>query len=362
MKAFTPAALGAALLTLCGAPALACDICSKSETQSQHAAHAAAAAARPDDHAPVPIMGDHMHKQGDWMLGYKYMHMSMSGLRDGTDDVSPESVTADGYRIAPRSMDMDMHMLNLMYAPTDRVTLMLMGQYLEKDMTSRVYTGMMGTAPLTDSDMRSSGWGDTTLSALLRLYEDGTHHVHLTAGLSLPTGSTDEEGVMTMPSGMVMTMRLPYGMQLGSGTYDLLPGVTYTGEAGRWGWGAQYSAALRLGENDEDYSFGDRHSLQGWGSYLLSDLASLSLRLGASHEGEIDGRDPAIMAMSTAGDPDNYGGTVIEAGLGLNLLLPFGPLEGKRLEFEAAAPLYQDLNGPQLERDYTISAGLSFSF
>lgn len=41
-----------------------------------------------DDHAPIGVMGDHMHKKGEWMLGYRYMHMEMDGLRDGTSNVS----------------------------------------------------------------------------------------------------------------------------------------------------------------------------------------------------------------------------------------------------------------------------------
>jgi hypothetical protein len=53
-------------------------------------------------------------------------------------------------------------------------------------------------------------------------------------------------------------------MQLGSGTWDLLPGLTYAGFARDWSWGAQTLATLRLGENRHDYKLGNRLMLTGW--------------------------------------------------------------------------------------------------
>ena len=32
---------------------------------------------RPDAHAPIGVMLDHMHKKGEWMVSYRYMTMSM---------------------------------------------------------------------------------------------------------------------------------------------------------------------------------------------------------------------------------------------------------------------------------------------
>ena len=63
------------------------------------------------------------------------------------------------------------------------------------------------------------------------------HKLHLNAGLSLPTGDIDEEDDVLAPTGMRPTLRLPYAMQLGTGTWDLLPGLTYNGNHHQWGWG-----------------------------------------------------------------------------------------------------------------------------
>ena len=29
---------------------------------------------RPDSHAPIGVMGDHMHKEGEYMISYRYMN------------------------------------------------------------------------------------------------------------------------------------------------------------------------------------------------------------------------------------------------------------------------------------------------
>ena len=36
---------------------------------------------RADSHAPIGVMGEHMHKKGEWMLSYRYMYMDMEGSR-----------------------------------------------------------------------------------------------------------------------------------------------------------------------------------------------------------------------------------------------------------------------------------------
>ncbi|MCG8378138.1 MAG: hypothetical protein MI865_01550, partial [Proteobacteria bacterium] len=102
---------------------------------------------RADSHAPIGVMGEHMHKQGEWMLSYRFMHMDMEGNRDGETELSPEQIIANtanrffgiagqpaNLRIVPTEMTMDMHMFGAMFAPTDWLTLMAMGMYIEKSM------------------------------------------------------------------------------------------------------------------------------------------------------------------------------------------------------------------------------------
>ncbi len=329
-----------------------------------------------DNHAPIGVMGDHMHKKGDFMLSYRFMHMNMDGNRTGTNRIDPVTIATTEsnrfsgvagqpptLRVVPTDMTMDMHMLGGMYAPTDWLTLMAMANYLEKDMSLITFAGGAGTNILGRFSTASNGWGDTKITSLIRLFEDDTHHVHLNLGLSLPTGSIDETDTVLAPSGATPNLRLPYAMQLGTGTYDLLPGITYTAHKGAWGWGAQYAAEIRLeSENDEGYAWGYKHSLTAWGSYEWAPWISTSTRLTGYTQESINGIDPQIVAPVQTADPDNYGGDVLEFSLGANLIGTKGVLKDHRLAFEVTAPLYRDLNGPQLETDWTLTVGWQYAF
>jgi hypothetical protein len=157
-------------------------------------------------------------------------------------------------------------------------------------------------------------------------------------------------------------LRMPYAMQLGSGTFDAKPGITYYGHQGNMGWGAQYAGTFRLGRNSEDYSWGDKHQITAWGSYALSPAINLSARITAETESEIDGIDSEIVAPVQTANPDNYGGERVSASLGLNTVIRSGALEGHRFALEATLPVYQNLNGPQMERDHMLTFGWQKAF
>ncbi|MBV6633971.1 MAG: transporter [Alphaproteobacteria bacterium] len=330
---------------------------------------------RADGHAPIGVMGDHMHGAGEWMISYRYMYMDMEGNQIGTDDVSPEEIVTTvpnrffgnpgqppTLRVVPTEMTMQMHMLGGMYAPTDWLTLMVMGMYIDKEMDHITFQGGMGTTRLGEFTTESSGLGDTKVSGLIALYDDGTHHFHLNAGLSLPTGSIDETDDILTPMGMRPTVRLPYPMQLGSGTFDALPGVTYTGRHSDFGWGAQWSSELRLGRNDEDYALGDKHQLTAWASYSPMPWISGSLRLTGMTQDEIDGIDTNIVAPVQTANTDFHGGDRLDLSLGLNLVGQKGVLRGHRIGLEVGMPVYQDLNGPQMETDFFLTIGYQYAF
>ena len=325
-----------------------------------------------NSHAPIGVMADHMHKKGEWMLSYRWMHMDAGGLRHNATRVSElDGLTgaydgpggSDGYRILPEAMNGDMHMFGGMYAPTDRVTLMVMGSYVSKQMRLQTYAGMMGAAPLDTFQTEADGFGDSSISALVKLLNDGGHHAHTTVGISLPTGSIRKEDQVLMPDGSVHDRQLPYGMQLGSGTEDLLLGLTYYGLAtSGWNWGAQYRSVIRLGKNSQDYALGDIHAVTGWVSYGWEPWISTSLRIEGKAQKRIAGRSAFISGSVPTADPDNYGGDQLIGYTGLNLAGQSGVLRGHRLAVELGIPLVRDLNGLQLQQRYSLNVGYQYSF
>ena len=59
---------------------------------------------------------------------------------------------------------------------------------------------------------------------------------------------------------------------------------------------------------------------------------------------------------------DLRGGKRVDAVIGLNYLHSSGILKGNRLAVEFGLPIYQYLDGPQLETDYRLMAGWQFAF
>ncbi|MGF1482968.1 MAG: transporter [Opitutales bacterium] len=309
---------------------------------------------RVDSHAPIGVMGDHVHLGGEFMLSYRYMFMEMDGLRDGTDTLTPAQVLTQ-FPVTPVRMTMQMHMVGLMYAPTDRLTLMAMLPYriLEMDHV----TGMGGFFTT-----ESEGIGDLKLSGIYKLTEFDGGQLLLNFGFSAPTGSIDEmDATPAAPSGTI----LPYPMQQGSGTFDAMPGITYNGQSAAWSWGGQLMGTFRLGENDRDYQLGNRYEGTVWLARAVSEWLSFSARTRYQYQGNIDGADPALnpMMVPTA-DPDLRAFSRLDMLFGVNFLAPksLGVFSGHRLAVEGGLPVYQRLDGPQLEIDYLITVGWQKAF
>jgi hypothetical protein len=61
--------------------------------------------------------------------------------------------------------------------------------------------------------------------------------------------------------------------------------------------------------------------------------------------------------MIPTADPNLRKGQRLDLLPGVNYVFTSGPLRGHRFAFEAGFPVYQKLDGPQLETDWRIVAG-----
>ncbi len=325
--------------------------------------------ARPDSHAPIMVMGDHMHKQGELMVSIRQMQMKMQGNRIGTNRVSDSDVLATAnknggmaanLRVVPQTMEMNMTMLGMMYAPSNETTLMLMTSYNNTKMELETYN-MMG-ASLGTFETQSSGLGDTTMAALFRLpwttrNQDYSGSWHATFAVSLPTGSTKQEDVILTPVNTRISARLPYAMQLGTGTYDLKPALTYNAQRGLNSFGAQLGGRFALNTNNQGYNHGDTTYFDVWAARRIAPSISISTRAKASTQKTISGRDPQIDKPVQSAHTKFYGGDKVHLAFGLNYVVPRGVLRDHRFALEAAGNIYEDLNGPQMSEDWTLTLG-----
>ena len=329
------------------------------------------------EHAPIGVMGDHYHEQGEFMISIRHMKMFMNGNLNGTNNISDTEIielpnpyqmgnASTKLSVVPKDMAMDMTMLGVMYAPSDAVTLMAMGMFVGKDMSLDTYAGAMGMGMgdrtyLGSFDTSSSGLADLTLSALVRLNETNLSKWHAEFGIQKSVAESDGTDNVLTPMNQTVGMILPYGMQVGDGSSSLIAGLTYSTERSSWVYGSQIKLKRIISE--DDWNFGNSFYLTSWAQKEISLETALSLRLTFDKQDPIDGRNSNIMAPIQTANPANYGGKVLELGLGINQLLNIFPGDhADRIGVELTYPISQDLNGPQMKSRWAINIGYQKSF
>ena len=308
---------------------------------------------RPDGHAPISVMADHVHHKKGMMFTYRYMTMDMRQLRQGSDDATNTDALSN-YMVAPQGMIMNMHMLGIMYAPSNKITLMVMANYLENNMDLQMRNG-------NQFSTSTNGFGDISVSALYGIFNKNKKALHAQLGVSIPTGNIEEKGIL--PVSMGNAVQLPYSMQTGTGSFGAKLGLTYLGQCDKFSWGHQLTGIVNINDNNQDYKFGNHYSLNNWFAAKASDNLSVSIRLEGLIVEDINGNSSLLNPMMvTTADTRNYGGTYANTGFGLNYLVTNGGLNGLRFAAECSTPLYQDLNGIQLKQNYNLTFGMQYAF
>lgn len=307
------------------------------------------------DPSPVGMMYSHLHPQGQWMVSYRYMYMGMGDMYAGHEKFSNDKVLNE-YIMSSNDMKMQMHMFMAMYGVSDRLTLMAMVNYNVNAMTMISVPGghHHGTTTEPSSKVKSNGLGDTKIAAMFGLLEKSHHHLMLIGGLSIPTGSIQQEGESGQ---MYAGQRLPYSMQTGSGTWDLQPGANYYYESRNFTYGAQVLATVRTGYNSVGYKLGNDITFNNWIAWQWNQCFSSTARFEVYSAGQIKGEDPDLYAWNEpAANPANYGGERLSAYLGTSYGFRTGILKNHKIGAEFGIPVYQSLHGPQQGTKSTLVA------
>lgn len=292
----------------------------------------------------------HTHAKGEWMFSYQYMHMDMfSHLQKGKSFSDAEVL--EQYMVAPTNMNMGMHMLHLMYAPSRKLTLMSMFNYTTNSMEQLTKMG----SPFS---VRTKGFDDIYLSALYTLVERNKNRLVGTLGLSVPTGSIDEKGLTPMSNGM--EMKLPYPMQIGTGTWDPTLAATYFTVTNTYGWGGDIRNTFRLHTNKNGYNWGNLLKFTSWYSKTWTQAFTTTLRLEMEERGNIQGKDEDLNPMMAyTADPNMRRGTLVQGELGISYR-PKGSLKGTRVAVEGKIPVFQNLDGMQLATQRSLKVALVY--
>jgi hypothetical protein len=140
--------------------------------------------------------------------------------------------------------------LKLQFTIAPGWNLMVLGQYVNNSVVVNV-----GSVSIP---FQTSGLGDTWIEGVHPLVAQGPFLVVADAGVSLPTGSISEQNPLA-PA----IHDAPF-IQLGSGTFDGVFGLTSLYRNSLVTLGNRLSSTLRTGNNDEGYHLGNVYKVDGW--------------------------------------------------------------------------------------------------
>jgi len=311
---------------------------------------------RPDARAPMSITEDRILPSGDFQVGLRFLVSDMSGQAFGTDSLTINQVLSL-FDVAPSEMVTQGFAVDVLWGATERITLTATGTFTQKTMDHLASLDGQANAYLF-YQTHASGIQDIKVHVLYDVLSRGDIRFHVHGGISLPVGAIDTDDVT--PFSNPSATQLPYTQQLGSGTFDLMPGFVFNMQNKKASLGLQGRATIRLGENDRGWTLGDLYEGNMWAGFKTSDWVSVSLGARYSSWGDIEGFDEDLKPYeSPAHNTLTQSGWRVDLPVGLNFVMPEGQFEGHRLGVEFLFPIHQDLNGPQLKHSWSIAAGWS---
>ena len=316
--------------------------------------------------ANVVTEADRTETQNRWHFSYTYAISEYDEYYLGAHSVSYDEVlftpgvdtrTENNYPVVPTEISQEVHAIRVAYDLTQAMTLRAQLPFVMQS------TDHISINPGYDAfNISSEGVGDIALVVDSTVSQSLNSIWKIGAGLSMPTGSIDEEGDTPRAPG---NQQLPYTMQLGSGTWDFPLFVSFRKYEAQWDWGADGSFTLRTGANDRDYRLGNKASLGGWLMWKGASAFKPGVRLDYRWRDDIAGEDaslrvpvPAFPYPAPVTNPSALGGEQVD----LTAFVRVPLTKGWYAEASYAQPIYLDLNGPQSSEKYHFSLEIGTSF
>jgi hypothetical protein len=318
------------------------------------------------DPTPAGVSLSHLHSKGEWMISVQSMFMTMEeNLKEG-EMISDDEIFLE-YLMSPEKMNMNMHMLMGMYGISNKFTGMLMMNYLSSEMSMSMFAAgghQHGGAANSESGlhiMQSAGIGDVQALILYGLREREHTLFMLSAGISIPVGNIEKKGPLS--DLMYPDKRYPYAMQTGSGSVDILPGITYLFQKNKLTASVQTLFNIPADYNDLGYRKGNEMNLNAWIAYRWHSFLSSSFRSQWISTGNMEGRDNQLYVYNEpASNTENYGGNNLHIFLGTQFNYRRVFWKHSRLGVEYGIPVYRDLRGIQMKSKHFFNISLSTSF
>jgi hypothetical protein len=271
-------------------------------------------------------------------LNLRFDYIDQDQLRTGRTTVDTGSIAyPTGQEIQLRTISRT-YLLNLSYSPNNNWSVNAL-----VPITDRTHS-TIAEGDVFPSYSRSAGVGDVWLVGRYQGFtKDRSFGLQL--GVKFPTGRFDD----TFADGPQAGQTVDRGLQLGSGTTDLLAGVYKIGTM-HFRWGYFISGLVQVPTDTKD-GFRPGNALTVSTGIRYTGYAAFTPQLQLSLRAE--DRESGINA-----DTSNSGATLAYFSPGFTASI------GRSLELFAflQIPIYQRVNGYQLEPHYILSVGLNYRF
>ena len=281
---------------------------------------------------------------GQFGLEWRSSSTTWEGMRDGREDLSSQDLFDAGYSLAGTKLTENRLELDFLYGLAPQWILFATVPLIDRELTYDLAGG--GSARST-----SSGLGDIILGGRYAAHADEQHLLQYTLALGLPTGDYNQRGSYAGNTDAV----LPYPLQLGTGTVDLYPGLTYLHARKRWTLGVRSEARIRLGRNSDQWAVSDSFRADIWASRTLTDALTGDVRLQANWWGDFHGDAPDLdKDRSPLENASRQGGSLVQVVFGLAADFSDSYAGRNRLGIEVGLPIDERLDGPGLSRQISL--------
>jgi hypothetical protein len=310
---------------------------------------------------PMGVFGADSLAKSKLTLKLMPVFSSYGGQLIGSKGVSSQSVvlTTPTYsnptqlmRVVPQTVPVSLQSAILSYGLTSNFTAIFSASIVQKQLNAQTFLGETSRIPLGLSYTGTKGFSDLTTSGVLKIYDDQINRIQIVTGFAYPLSSDTQNISLLQSNATYSNERAFYSLQPGSRTFDYLPGASYVGAAFPWSWGLSYRGRIPLSNNSQGWRFGDLHEFNSWVGYNYFPAVTSTIRLSNTLQGRIQGHDPQISGGSVPTDPNFYGGYLTEIFGGITIDGALIQHKEFSIEIESGVPIYQNLNGPQIRKNW----------
>lgn len=284
-------------------------------------------------------------------LAYSYYHYDLDGRTAANTKI---------YTFGKSTVDFHMVTATWLYNPKWKFLTFVP---YTKTMVETIYEPKVADLKTRDY---SGGLGDVRLMAVTAFTENPLHTTLADVGVTLPTGSIDQY-FTSAPN-----QRAAYNMQLGSGTVDLVAGVTVTNKLDDFISALRGQVTVRGGRNANGYNLGNEVQGKITSFYKMHNFSAGAVANYKIREA-VSGRDEKyelfnsyVGSAGITGDGHQYYHDT-QANWDTNLVVKFQTpsVQSVSALFEIGIPVWQGSSNKddvQIDINYFASATLNGSF